>query len=354
MKTIKKVLWIIVTYNILTLHAVIAQSPSRVSTTAASFLEIGYGPAGCSMGDAYVSIPGDISSQYWNPGGLSYMEKSSVIFSYQPWLVDINTFFTAAGIVIPNIGTFAIGLIGVDYGEMKVTSVEMQQGTGETFFANDYAFNVSFAKKLAPWFGFGATAKYIRSTIWHTSANAMALDLGVLIETNFFSITGREENGLKIGMSLSNYGTKMQYSGIDLLNSVDIAPNEAGNYKDSKASFDTDEWDIPLIFRVGVSVQPIVSTYQKLTIGADALHVNNNNETVNLGAEYMFNAPGIGKIFLRGGYRALFLKDSEFGTTFGFGVLKHFMGNSGIQFDYAYRNVGILGTVNTFGVNLMF
>jgi len=333
---------------------VTAQSPSRVGTTAASFLEIGYGPAGCAMGDAYVSVANDISSLYWNPAGLSFMEQNSVMFSYQPWFADINTFYTVAGLVIPQMGTLAIGIIGMNSGEMKVTSVEMQQGTGEMFHVSDYAYNLSFARKLVTWFGFGATVKYIRSSIWHTSANAMALDLGVLIETKFFSTTGREENGLKIGMSLSNYGTKMRYTGIDLLNSVDIAPNEAGNYKDSKASFDTDEWDIPLIFRVGVSIQPIVSTYQKLTLAADALHVNNNNETVNVGAEYMFNAPGVGKLFLRGGYRAFFLEDSEFGPTFGFGVLKHFMGNSGIQFDYTYRDIGILGYVSTFGAKVMF
>jgi len=334
--------------------ALFAQSPIRVGTTSAEFLDIGYGPAGCALGDAYVSLVSDISSVYWNPAGLSFMNQSQVMFSYQPWLVDINTFFTAAGVVLPKYGTLAFSLIGVNYGEMKVTTVEMQQGTGETFFASDYAFNFSYARRLATWFGFGASAKYVRSSIWHTSASALALDLGVLIQTPFFSPTGSEKHGLKIGMSLANYGTRMEYRGVDLMRSVDISPNEAGNYKDSKVNFATDEWELPLIFRVGISFQPIVMTHQQFSIAVDALHVNNNSESINLGAEFGLIAPGVGKLFLRGGYRALFMEDSEFGPTFGMGVLKQFFGNSGIQFDYAYRDIGILGYINTFGVNVLF
>jgi hypothetical protein len=333
---------------------VYTQSPTRVGTTAAEFLSIGYGPAGCSVGDAYVSLVNDITSVYWNPAGLSFMNQSEAVFSYQPWLVDINTFFTGAGVVIPNYGTLAISLIGVNYGEMNVTTVDMQQGTGETFNASDYAFSLSYGRKLVTWFGFGASLKYINSSIWHSSADAFAVDLGVMIHTPFFSPTGSEQHGLKIGMSLANYGTKMQYNGIDLIRSVDIAPSEAGNFKDTKVNYATDEWDLPIIFRVGMSIHPIATSRQQLTLAADALHVNNNSESVNLGAEYMFSAPGVGKFFLRGGYRAIFLNDSEFGPTFGFGVMKQFFGNVGVKFDYAYRDIGLLGYVNTFGMNVLF
>jgi len=331
-----------------------AQSPIRVGTTAGEFLTLGYGPAGIALGNSYVSMANDISSLYWNPGGLSFMETNEVMFCYQPWLVDINTFFTGAGIVVPEYGTIAFGLIGVNYGNMKVTSVEMQQGTGEIFNASDYAFYLSYARKLATWFGFGATVKYVTSAIWHTNASAFALDLGVSINTAFFSPTGSEKDGLKIGMSLSNYGTPLQYDGLDLIRSVDIAPDEAGNYKDSEVNLSTDQWELPLIFRVGVSLQPLVTSNQQLSLTADALHVNNNSESVNVGAEYMLTAPGVGKFFLRGGYRALFMEDSQFGLTLGVGVLKQFFGNTNFGFDYAYRDIGLLGNVNTFSIKVGF
>jgi hypothetical protein len=333
---------------------VFGQSPIRVGTTAAEFLGVGYGAAGCAMGDAYTSLVEDVTSVYWNPAGLAFMTGRQAMFSYQPWLAGINTVMMAAGLQMANQGTLALGLIGVNYGSMKVTTVDMQDGTGENFNAGDYAFTLSYGRKLANWFGFGATAKYVRSSIWHSDANAFAVDLGVLIQTPFFSATGKDEHGLRIGMSLSNYGTRMSYGGVDLMRSVDVSPSEAGNYKDSKAYLGTDAWELPLIFRVGFSVSPVVSTAQRLTFAADALHANNNGESVNLGAEYGLTVPGKGKLFLRAGYRALFLEDSQFGPTYGVGVLVQMFGNSGIQVDYAYRDVGILGNVNSFGVKMIF
>ena len=44
--------------------ALLAQKPYRIGTTAANFLEIGYGSAGAAMGDAYVSVANDLSSAY--------------------------------------------------------------------------------------------------------------------------------------------------------------------------------------------------------------------------------------------------------------------------------------------------
>ncbi len=91
-----------------------------------------------------------------------------------------------------------------------------QEGTGEFYDPKEYAIGITYAKKFVNWFSFGTSLKYISSKIWHNSAGATALDLGVLIRTPFFSITDSRRDGLRIGMSISNYGTKMQYDGIDL------------------------------------------------------------------------------------------------------------------------------------------
>ena len=67
------------------------------------------------------------------------------------------------------------------------------------------------------WFSFGANAKYLTSKIWHSEASAFALDLGVQVQTDLLAFGGKRNDGMKIGMSISNYGTRMQYDGIDLL-----------------------------------------------------------------------------------------------------------------------------------------
>ena len=331
-----------------------AQEPHRVGTTSANFLEIGFGSAGSSMGDAYVSIANDLSSIYWNPAGLAFMRQSEAQFTYQPWLVDINTAFAGVGIVLPRIGTLAISILQVGYGEMDVTTLEMQEGTGEKFTANDYAVSLSFSRKLAQWFSFGGSAKYVSSQIWHTHATAVALDLGVIVQTHFFSPTGKRENGMNIGMSISNYGTKMKYDGIDLLNPIDIMPYEAGNYKDVPGKFNLEAWELPLIFRIGFSINPLIWGKHRLTLAVDALHPNNNTESVNIGAQYKLTVLTVGDFYLRCGYKALFLDDSEFGLAFGGGMTLRMMHNLGFKIEYAYRGVGILGKTHCYTLGFLF
>ena len=331
-----------------------AQKPYRVGTTAASFLEIGFGSAGNAMWDAYVSVTRDLSSIYWNPAGLAFMEQSEAQFIYQPWIADISTAFAGVGLVLPNIGTLSLGIIHAGYGDMEVTTLQMQDGTGELFNAADFAFTFSHARRMAQWFAFGASGKYISSKIWHTNANAIAIDLGVIVNTHFFSPTGNREDGVNIGMSISNYGTKIKYDGMDLLNPIDILPNEQGNYRDVPGQFKLDAWELPLIFRIGFSINPVVMGQHRLTLAVDALHPNNNMESVNVGAQYKLKIPNAGDFYFRGGYKALFMDDSEYGFSFGGGVVLRMMHNIGLKVDYAYRGVGVLGKTHCYTIGVLF
>jgi len=331
-----------------------AQKPYRVGTTSANFLEIGIGSDGNAMGEAFVSITGRLSSIYWNPAGLAFLKKNEAMFMYQPWVVDISSSNVAAALVLPSIGTLAAGLTHLGYGDMGVTTLDYQDGTGELFTANDYSFVFSYSRKLAQWFAFGASAKYISSQIWHTTASAIALDLGVIVNTGFFTVTGNKDDGMRIGMSISNYGTKLKYDGMDLLFPIDILPDEAGNYSTVQGQFKMQEWELPLIFRIGVSIQPIVFRNQRLTLAADALHPNNNSESINVGAEYLMNIPGAGSFFLRTGYKAFFMEDSEFGMTYGGGLILRFFNNYAMKVDYAFKPIGVLGNTHSYTLGIQF
>ena len=331
-----------------------AQKPMRAGTTTANFLEIGYGVAGNALGDAYVSLANDASASYWNPAGLAQMSRSEVLFVTQPWIVGMNTTFGAVGIVVPNFGTIGASIILMDYGDMDVTTISKPEGTGETFTARDMSFNLSYARNLAEWFSVGASGKFIASTISHESASALAFDLGVLIKTDFFSPTRGNEHGLNIGMSISNYGTTLKYEGLDLLTPIDVDPNSAGNYQSAPGRLSTEEWELPLIFRIGVSVTPVLTDMHEIILSVDALHPNNNSESVNVGAQYSLPFPSFGKLFLRGGYKGLFMEDSQYGASYGVGLQIDMMSNQSIKVEYAYRSIGILGAVQSMGVSLLF
>jgi len=328
--------------------------PYRVGTTTANFLELGIGSAANAMGEAYVASTRDLSSIYWNVAGLAYMDQNEVQFSYQPWIADISVGFVGAGIVLPRIGTLALSITTMDYGRVGVTTLEMQEGTGETYSSLEYAASFSFARKLAQWFSFGASGKYVASNIWHLNASALALDLGVMVNTHFFAKDGKREHGMTIGMSIANYGTKMRYDGMDLLRPIDILPDQNGNYKDVEGQFRLQQWELPLVLRLGFAIYPIVSNSQKLTIAVDALHPNNNSESLNLGAEYQYNLPGTGRLFLRGGYHGLYMDETEYGMTFGSGIHFTLLGNKVLKVDYAYKDVGILGNTSCFTLGIEY
>jgi hypothetical protein len=331
-----------------------AQKPDKVGTTAVSIYEIGFSTAGNAMGDARVASAAGLESIYWNPAGLVQKKGNEVMFFNQPWLVEIGTGMAGVAVEIPRVGKAGLSLIYADYGEMEVTTVDQQEGTGEMFTANDYVLALTFARNLATWFSLGVNFEYYSSSIYHVKASAVAADLGVIVKTDFFTTTGKREDGLAIGMSINNYGIPMQYNGKDLLASIDILPNEDGNYKYVPGQYKLSEWELPLIFRIGASVYPIASTHHRLGLEIDAIHPNNNSEYVNLGAEYSYLRGRFGRLFLRGGFKGLFMDDSEYGVSAGAGIELFMLGNNRLGLEYAFRDIGVLGTSQAFSICLGF
>ena len=150
-------------------------------------------------------------------------------------------------------------------------------------------------------------------------------------------------------MSISNYGTRMQLEGRDLNFQTDVAPNISGNNQSISAQLQTDQFELPLLFRVGVSMDVLKGIgHSNLIISADALHPNDDREYINVGGEYNFY-----DIFsLRGGYKGLFAKDSEQGISLGGGVHYTVLEAATIYFDYSYIDFGRLSAVHMFSVGL--
>ena len=266
--------------------------------------------------------------------------------------------FAGGALVVPSVGVIGLGITHVDYGEMDVTNLQYQDGTGERFRASDVAATFTFSRKIVSWFSFGASTKYISSKIWHSSASAFAVDLGVLVNTNFFSFTGKDKDGMNIGMSISNYGTRMKYDGIDNYQPIDISEYEDGNYGDVAGQFRTSEWELPLIFRIGFSIKPLVTNLMNLTLSADALHPNNNAESLNIGAALDNKIPGFGSVSLtmgaKSGMNGLTKDDNDIGFTFGAGTKMFYLGNKSISVDYTYKTMGILGNVQVYTIGVSF
>jgi hypothetical protein len=316
---------------------------TKVGTTAARFLNIDIGARAVGMGGAYTTIAEDASAVYWNPAGLAGLKRSQVFFNHAKWLADISLDFAAVAIPLQRWGTLGVGATFLTMDDMEVTTVNQPMGTGEKFSAGSYAFTLGYANMLTDRFSIGGNIKYIHESIYHSGSSGLAFDLGTLFKSQFY--------GLIIGASISNYGTKMQMSGQDMLIQADVNPKISGNNENINAHLQTDAFDLPLLFRLGVGVDLLKGrSRSNLIVGLDAVHPNDDTESLNLGAEYAFDRTA----YLRAGYKSLFAKDSETGMTFGAGVRLRISGSSDLNVDYAYQNFGLLKNIQMFTLAMGF
>ncbi len=317
---------------------------SKTGTTAATFLEISVGAPAIGVGGAFVSLANDPTALYWNPAGIATITGIDAIASHTNWIAETN--FDFAGFVLPlgNFGTLGLSLTSLTMADMPVTTVAMPDGTGDYFSANDVAVGLSYARPLSDRFSVGFTAKVIQESIWHESAAAFAVDVGTLFKTDLFG-------GMVIGATLSNFGTPMTLSGSDTREFIQLDPTKPGTNNQIPADIEMDSWDLPLRFHIGFSTNVLKNDTYRWTVAFDAIHPNDNYESVNVGTEFALRD----FIFLRAGYQSLFLEDSEGGLSLGIGVTSNLISSSSIvKFDYAYRDYGRLEGVNSFSLAVQF
>jgi hypothetical protein len=332
-----KVITLLMALLLVSYSSISAQGVTKKGTTAAAFLGIDVGPRAVAMGSSFVSVANDVTAMYWNPAGISNMKNFNATFSNTKWIADLS--FNYAGIVLPleQIGNFGFNVTFLTMDQMERTTIESPDGTGEMFDAASYAFGLCYARNLTDQFAIGFNVKYINERLYHVSSEGFAVDLGTKFDTGF--------EGLTLGMSIANYGTKMQLDGRDLNFQTDLAPNISGNNQTIGAELQTDAYELPLMFRVGASMDVLKGLgNSNLILSADALHPNDDTEYINIGGEYLF----YNILSLRAGYKGLFAKDWEQGVSFGGGVNYKVMESVTFYFDYSYVEFGRFNAVHMF------
>ena len=305
----------------------------KAGTSAAKFLSIGVGGRAVGMGGAFTAIAADASAMFWNPAGVARISGNEFYVEHSNWLADINHNYLAMVLSLGNSSSWGLNIVSLSMPEMNVTRYG-EEYTGESFRAGSYAIGATWAANLTDRFSIGFNGKYIREFISRSAASGAALDVGTLFNTVL---------GPTLGMSISNFGSKMQMNGADLLINVD----DVSNNSKINADLSTEKFNLPLTLRFGISNSHDIGAVQLLW-AVDAVSPMDNSEYVNMGFELEF----LDKIYLRGGGKSIFMSEREELFTLGGGFKLELFSKQFIHIDYAYEVMQYLNDIHKFSISL--
>ena len=311
---------------------------TNVGASGSVFTKLWVGARASGMAGAYSALSDGVSSLYWNPAGIANLQGINVSASTMLWFGNVTENFV--GVTLPVSDKYRAGfaLTLVDYGNLAEASIQQPANAG-SFNANDLSFAATIAGALTDRFSFGATVKYLRSSILDLSAEGVAFDAGSEYLTDFYHT--------RISMDLANLGPDRNFSG----NSLDFISNN-GNInavRDSlSGSLNTGTYPLPLIFRLGLATDVLQGTVenQKLNMDFDFSTHSDGPEQYNLGAEYVWNDMAS----LRAGYA---FNQDELG--FGIGAGFHYKSEdfSGV-IDYSFNTTKNLGGIHQISISAAF
>ena len=168
--TIILISWSVITY---------AGDPSRKGTTGAEELLIPVGARSIATGGAFLSNVTGLEALYYNPAGFSQTKGTEAMFSFMTYIADIKINYFAIGTNLTDLGSIALSVKTLNFGNIPVTTVDAPDGNGSTYSPGYLTAGISFAKIITDRVSVGVNAKIINETITDVSATGFALDFGV-------------------------------------------------------------------------------------------------------------------------------------------------------------------------------
>ncbi len=301
----KNVLLLVLVFTI----SLLASDFKKNGTAGFVFLELPATAQTAALGECSVSLTDLNSSAVFSNPAILGLSNQKVSFSsyYSPWIAEIKNYGLSASYA-SSLGSFALGVVALDYGTMPRTKKLNDQRVYEqdgTFDAGSYAIGLSYSRALTEKFSFGLTAKYVDEKIDIYNATNIVMDAGVFYYTGF--------RNLRIGAVLQNFGTD--------------------------AKFLNKPFKMPAELRIGIADELLQNENSRLTGMVEFLHPTDSDEKVNVGAEYEF----MNFLVLRGGYK--FFYDEE---TWSCGIGLKKLGNYPVAVDVSYSDYGRLGNIVRF------
>jgi hypothetical protein len=176
------------------------QAQFTAAKYAGEFLNLGVGGRSLGMGSAFVSVARDITSGYWNPAGLAYLNYPEVMLMHSSQFSGVvNYDYGSFGLPIGRPSSLGVSMFRVGVDNIKKTSLRNPDiGLGETyrdengqlvrntpfvedlFSSTDYAFYFTYSKLVSSSFSYGGNVKLINRSLGDNGAWGIGFDVGFM------------------------------------------------------------------------------------------------------------------------------------------------------------------------------
>ncbi|MEM7040051.1 MAG: PorV/PorQ family protein, partial [Bacteroidota bacterium] len=235
---------------------------------------------GINIGGAY-----GIESVINNPAGVATTRRTELVFGHTRYLVgtDININSFGLSQAMKKAGVIGIYVTAFDLGDFIRTTEDNPEGELGTFSPTFMNLGITYGKKFTDHIYVGATIKVVHESIFDVGANGIAFDAGVQYRTNLGKDSLHTDK-LKLGISLRNIGSTMQYGGDGLT----FRANRQDDFT-SLSSRPTDQFEMPSVLSMGLSYDFYLGLQHRLTpMGAFVSNAFQHDQ-IGVGMEYGFS-----------------------------------------------------------------
>ena len=346
----------------------IAQISTRTDNTAyggtsGEFMLLGAGARGTALGGAFAALATDVTALYYNPGGLAQLPRPAAMISTYDYVA--GTRYSWLGVAFPLTGgARSVGLSAGTFGfsDQPEYTVDAPDGTGRTYSVAETFLAGTYAQNFSDRFSAGFSFKFITDKLGETRAGAFALDFG----TSFHATVGARP--IRAAFVLQNLGSQLKHDGTGLDAGVTRTPplgTPDVPQEPQPSRLRASGWDLPVLFRVSAALDLVTRGQNRITVlgeftqpnntkpaaggGLEVASANIGNSGFSLAARASYTLQpdnnvndisygGLGSAQSSGS----FAKD---GVAVG-GGLAYGRGNLRLGFDYAWRDLGVLGGTN--------
>ena len=331
--------------------------------TSGEFLLLGAGARGTALGGAYAALATDVTALYYNPGGLAQLARPGAMVSTYDYVA--GTRYSWLGAAFPLTGGarsvgFSAGTFG--FSDQPEYTVDAPDGTGRTYSVAETFLAGTYSQNFSDRFSAGFTLKFITDKLGDTRAGAFAVDFG----TSFHATVGARP--IRAAFVLQNLGSQLKHDGSALDAGVTRAPplgTPDVPQEPQPSRLRASGWDLPVLFCVSAALDLYNRGQNRVTVLGEFTQPNDTKPAAGGGLEV--SSANIGNSGFSLAARASYtiqpdnnVDDINFGnlsstassgsfTKDGIAVgggIAYGRGNLRLGFDYAWRDLGLLGGTN--------